>query len=108
MPVPTFINVQNQTENATLSHSNPIYGVAYVKQTPKNITFSVSGLEPNLDYDVYIYVMNLNQLNNDTYTKLQFSTNRKPLNSFNYTNIVLSTTKNRRVHHAGQARFHCE
>ena len=59
MPEPSFSNVQSQNQgqqfNLNLTYSDPIYGVRYVKRTPKNITFTVTGLTPDMDYDVYIH-----------------------------------------------------
>jgi hypothetical protein len=67
----------NQTVNQTLEYSDPIFGVTYIKQTPKTINFTVSDLTPGRSYQIYAYIMNLNQINNPAYLELDFATNGK-------------------------------
>lgn len=79
MPVPTFADVSGKVANQTLEYSKPIFGETYIKKTPKEVTFTVSALTPGRDYQIYAYVMNLNQIYNPIYQRLDFSTNSKNL-----------------------------
>lgn len=74
MPVPTFTDVKWKVDNTTLSYSKPVFDEDYIKRSPKNISITVSDLEPGRDYDIYAYIMNLNQISNPAYLKLSFST----------------------------------
>jgi len=75
IPVPTFNDVSNKTINQTLEYSKPLFGETYIKRSPKNITFTVKGLEPGRDYQIYAYIMNLNQVHNEAFLVMDFSTN---------------------------------
>lgn len=72
---PTFSDVRFQKFNTTLSYSNPIYNVFYVKQIPTVVEFVVSTLEPGHDYESFFFIMNMNKIHNDNFTKLYFKTN---------------------------------
>jgi hypothetical protein len=74
VPVPTFTEVKNQENALTLSYSHPMFNVTYVKTSAYYALITVTGLTPQHEYDMYTYVVNLNQINNPAYTKLSFST----------------------------------
>ena len=71
---PTFYDVRYQKFNNTLSYSNPMYNVFYVKQIPTVVEFVVSFLNPGHDYESFFFVMNMNKIHNDNFTKLYFRT----------------------------------
>ena len=75
MPDPTFLDVRYQNSNKTLNYSNNVYGVAYIKTLPANSEFTINGLTPGHDYEIFIFIMNMNQLYNVNFTKLYFHTN---------------------------------
>jgi len=75
MPVPTFSDVKWKVDNTTLSYSKPVFNEDYIKRSPKNISITVTDLSPGRDYEIYAYIMNLNQIENPAYLKLSFSTN---------------------------------
>jgi len=81
MPIPTFSDVSAKATNQTLEYSKPRFGETYIKRSPKNITFTVKGLEPGRDYQIYAYIMNLNQIHNDVFYVMDFSTHSKKNNS---------------------------
>ena len=72
---PTFSDVRFQKFNTTLSYSNPIYNVFYVKQIPTIVEFVVSSLNPGHDYESFFFIMNMNKVHNDNFTKVYFRTN---------------------------------
>lgn len=72
---PTFSDVRFQKFNTTLSYSNPIYNVFYVKQIPTIVEFVVSSLNPGHDYESFFFIMNMNKVYNENFTKLYFRTN---------------------------------
>ena len=74
VPIPIFNNVKNQTLNSTLNYSNPSFGIEYVRTKPGNVTFTIDQLTPGKNYDLYFFILNLNQIYNPTYFKLSFQT----------------------------------
>ena len=77
MPDPIFDNVRKATPNTTLNYSNNLYGVTYIKTEPTQTQFTISELTPGHDYEIFIYIMNMNKLFNPNFTKLYFRTNGK-------------------------------
>ena len=71
----TYVDVRYQNSNKTLNYSNKVYGVAYIKTLPANSEFTINGLTPGHDYEIFIFIMNMNQLYNVNFTKLYFHTN---------------------------------
>ncbi|KAL4499018.1 hypothetical protein ABPG72_016920 [Tetrahymena utriculariae] len=74
IPTPTFISTSQPTSNYTLSFSNPIYGANYIRKTNLQTQFTITSLTAGIDYEIYIYIMNMNLVNNAKYYKLAFST----------------------------------
>ncbi|KAL4482744.1 hypothetical protein ABPG73_021404 [Tetrahymena malaccensis] len=74
IPSPTFISTSQPSSNYTLSFSNPIYGVNYIRKTNLQTQFTITNLTAGIDYEIYIYIMNMNLVNNANYYKLSFST----------------------------------
>ncbi|EAS00909.2 transmembrane protein, putative (macronuclear) [Tetrahymena thermophila SB210] len=74
IPTPTFISTSQPSSNYTLSFSNPIYGVNYIRKTNLQTQFTITNLNAGIDYEIYIYIMNMNLVNNANYYKLAFST----------------------------------
>lgn len=80
MPDPTFLDVQNKTaDNKTLNYSIPRYGENYIKRSPKTITFTLTGLDAGRDYEIFMYIMNINQVHNPTLVTRSFSTKSNDL-----------------------------
>lgn len=77
MPDPLFENVRYSTFNTSLNYSNNLYGVTYIKTIPTEKEFTISGLTPGHDYEIFIFIMNMNKLFNSNFTKLYFKTNGK-------------------------------
>ncbi|CAD8049450.1 unnamed protein product [Paramecium sonneborni] len=75
MPNPIFeeTKVPNK-DNVTLSNSNPQYGIDYVRTMTLDVNFTVSKLQPNHNYEIFIFVMNLNKVDNPTFMKVFFQT----------------------------------
>ncbi|CAK70993.1 unnamed protein product (macronuclear) [Paramecium tetraurelia] len=75
MPNPIFEETKEPNlDNVTLSHSNPLYGVDYVRTTTLDVNFTISKLSPNHNYEIFIFVMNLNKVDNPTFMKVFFQT----------------------------------
>ncbi|EGR28803.1 hypothetical protein IMG5_168390 [Ichthyophthirius multifiliis] len=74
IPIPTFLDVKNQKFNYTLSFSNPLFGINYIRRTDKKATFLIYDLKPDIDYEIYMFIMNMNNIENKTYKKIAFRT----------------------------------
>lgn len=74
MPDPIFDETRYPNlKNVTLSYSNPVYGVAYVRTiTTFDVNFTITNLSPNHDYEIFLFVMNLNKIENPKYSKVYF------------------------------------
>ena len=64
VPLPKFQSLKDPSSNYTLSFSHPIYGVNYIRKTSLITDFTVNHLTPDNDYEIYIYIMNMNNINN--------------------------------------------
>jgi len=51
-----------------------MYGTEYIRKTNLKTEFTISDLTAGIDYEIYFYLMNMNLVNNPTYTKIAFST----------------------------------
>lgn len=73
MPNPIFEETKDPNlDNVTLSHSNPQYGIDYVRTMTLDVNFTISKLLPNHNYEIFIFVMNLNKIENPTFMKVFF------------------------------------
>lgn len=75
MPDPLFDDVRLAKENTTLNYSNNFYGVTYIKTIPSEVFFTIDGLNPGHDYEIFIFIMNMNKLYNPNFTKMYYQTN---------------------------------
>lgn len=53
-----------------------MYGIEYIRSADFDVNFTISDLEDNHDYEVFIFVQNLNRVANPTFTKIYFQTIR--------------------------------
>ena len=74
MPDPTFEFAQSRVFNQTLNYSNPLFGLSYVRTDDFNVNFTLQNLIQNHDYEVFIFVMNMNQVINPVHSKIYFKT----------------------------------
>lgn len=74
IPLPEFPSLHSPSSNYTLSFSNPIYGVNYIRKTSLTTEFKISDLTPGIDYEIYFYIMNMNLVNQPLYSKISFFT----------------------------------
>lgn len=74
MPEPLFSDVQSQAFNETLNYSDPVYGVTYIKNTARDVDFTLTRLTPGISYTIYFYIMNLNKVFNPQAYQLNFTT----------------------------------
>lgn len=74
MPDPIFENVRFAKPNQTLNYSRNFYGVTYIKVIPTMTEFTISGLLSGHDYEIFIFIMNMNKIFNANFTKLYFQT----------------------------------
>jgi len=75
MPQPLFQDVRYSTPNTTLNYSNNIYDVAYVKTIPAQTEFTISDLRPGHDYEIFIFIMNMNKLYNSNLLNKRYAKN---------------------------------
>jgi len=93
MPDPIFTDVMNENPNTTLNYSNNIYGVTYIKTIPSENEFTISGLTPGHDYEIFIFIMNMNKLFNPNFTKIYFRTNGNFLDFLKFFNFFKKKCK---------------
>jgi hypothetical protein len=74
---PIYYDVNNGILNQTAQYSNPRFGVNYIKNKARNVTFKITGLDPLRSYDFFAYITNLNQINNPSSFHLAFTTKGK-------------------------------
>lgn len=74
MPDPLFNNTQFPSDNLTLSYSNPHYGIDYIRSNLLDITFTITDLQANHDYEIFVFIMNMNRVSNHKFQKIYFQT----------------------------------
>lgn len=75
MPIPEFEDVRfPKYNNQTLKYSNVFYGIDYIRSGEMDVNFTINGLQSNHDYEIAVYIMNLNQVHNVQYSKVYFKT----------------------------------
>lgn len=96
---PIYSDVKNSILNQTALYSNPRFGVNYIKTRTRNVTFTITGLDPLRSYDFFVYITNLNQVYNPAYYSLNFTTKGNFPYFFNE-----SPSKNSRIRYAHQTK----
>jgi len=76
--VPSFLGVKKKNLNAVIyNDSKPVYGEGYIKDLVNyKATIEIGGLDTEFEYDIYFFIMNMNNVHNPTYEKITFRTNR--------------------------------
>lgn len=61
MPQPTFSHVRDKdTNHLAYQYSQPVFSVVYLKSTSLSLTFTLTGLSPGHQYQIYLFPMNQN------------------------------------------------
>jgi hypothetical protein len=53
-----------------------MYGIEYIRSSNFDVNFTIEGLLDNHDYEVFLFIQNLNRVANPTFTKIYFKTQR--------------------------------
>ena len=67
MKPPTFQELKNEKWNLVKKDifklSNPTYGIEYIRDhNTKSVYINLKGLRPNNEYEIFIYMMSLNEI----------------------------------------------